>query len=325
MPAARRLAASIWRCEVDAGCSTSVSVPPRDGASAARRSPDTNASPASRPPARSNATMPPKLARMRRATAWSGWSGSPGQYTCITPRWPASCCARWAAFAQCRSIRSPQVMTTTLPASHRTSKPGHPGRAARRGVSPLAMRTTRVSMQIRLEPAIMASMVTQRYTTNTIRSQSLPSVAEYHARLSGSAWLDRPGHDTYLVPAGGFRLAQRTVSRADEFGQRPPGPVEDSDADGHRQPEHKPSVASVLDCDRLSGDVIAQPFRDPPGLGFPGLRQQDRELLTTEPPDETRFLQVLGQGASDAPENLIARIEPRRFVHAAEVVYVDHD
>src|SRR5262249_33080511 len=176
-------------------------------------------------------------------------------------------------------------------------------------------------MQIRLEPAIMASMVTQRYTTNTIRSQSLPSVAEYHARLSASAWLDRPGHDTYLVPAGGFRLAQRTVSRADEFGQRPPGPVEDSDADGHRQPEHKPSVASVLDCDRLSGDVIAQPFRDPPGLGFPGLRQQDRELLTTEPPDETRSLHALGQAAGHAAPQLNPCSEPGRFRHGHAASY----
>src|SRR5215469_3057697 len=153
-------------------------------------------------------------------------------------------------------------------------------------------------MQIGPEPAIMATMVTHRYITNTIRSQSLPSVADCHARLSGSARLDRPGHDAHLVPAGGFRLAQRPVGRADEFGQCPPGPVENSDADGYRQPEHEASVAAVLDRDRFPGDVIAQALGDPPGLGFPGLRQQDREL-TTEPPDKTGSLQVLRQGAGD--------------------------
>src|SRR5260370_13788700 len=167
-------------------------------------------------------------------------------------------------------------------------------------------------MQIRPEPAIMATMVTQRYTTNTIRSESVPSVTVYRARLPGSAWLDRPGHDAHLVPAGGFRLAQRPIGRADEFGQCPPGPVENGDADGHCQPEHEASVASVLDRDRFPGDVIAQPFRAPPGLGFPGLRQQDREL-TTEPPDQTGSLQVLRQRPGDAPGSLIACVKSGRF------------
>jgi len=69
MPAARRLAASICRWDVDAGCSTSVSAPPSEGASTASRSRATNASPASRPPARSKAIIPPKPDRIRRAVA----------------------------------------------------------------------------------------------------------------------------------------------------------------------------------------------------------------------------------------------------------------
>src|SRR5262249_32321715 len=162
-----------------------------------------------------------------------------------------------------------KVMTTTLPASHRTSKPGHPGRAARRGVSPLAMRTTRVSMQIRLEAAIMASMVTQRYTTNTVRSLSLPSVAEYHARLSGSAWLDRPGHNTYLVPAGGFRLAQRPIRGADELAQGTPGMIQDRYSDGDGQPADEARMTAVLGGDRLAGLEVPHPLSNAAAPRYP--------------------------------------------------------
>ena len=121
--------------------------------------------------------------------------------------------------------------------------------------------------------------------------------------LSRSAWLGGWRHDADLVPAGGFRLVQRSIGCPDEFAQCPPGPVEDGDADGNRQPEHEASVASVLDCDRLPRDVIAQTFRDPPGLALPGLRQQDRELLTAKSPDQTRSLQVVRQRAGDAVQD----------------------
>src|SRR5215469_6171855 len=143
-------------------------------------------------------------------------------------------------------------------------------------------------------------MVTHGYTTNTFRSQGVPGAAERRARLSGSAWLGWWRHDADLVPAGGFRLAQRPIGRPDQFAQcsprphhpaqGPPGPVENGDADGDRQPEDEASVASVLDCDRFPGDVIAQTFRDSPGRGLAGLWQQDRELLTAEPPDQTGSL-----------------------------------
>ena len=154
----------------------------------------------------------------------------------------------------------------------------------------------------------MATMVTHRYITNTIRSQSLPSVAKHHARLPGSAWLDRPGHDAHLVPAGGFRLAQRSIGRADEFGQCPPGPVENSDADGYRQPEHEASVAAVLDRDRFPGDQVNW-------VGYPGAWlpfatwQFSGATLTlhadssgeTLAPGGTEVVPIFGRGDTTAP------------------------
>src|SRR5215469_4915603 len=216
-------------------------------------------------------------------------------------------------------------MTTTLPASHRTSKPGHPGRAARRGVSPLAMRTTRVSMQIRLEAAIMASMVTQRYTTNTVRSLSLPSVAQYHARLSGSAWLDRPGHNTYLVPAGGFRLAQRPIRGADELAQGTPGMIQDRYSDGNGQPKDEARMTAVFDGDRLAGDVIPHPLTNPAGLGHAGLRQQDGELFTVRPPRKPRAPEDVGKDPGNVPQHLVPSPVPGGFMDAVEVINMDHD
>ena len=84
-------------------------------------------------------------------------------------------------------------------------------------------------------------------------------------------------------------------------------------------------MAPVLDRDRLPGDVIAQPLRHPPGLGFPGLREQDRELLPAEPSHQAGPVQVLGHRAGDALQHLVSGRQPRGLVHAVEVVDVHHD
>src|SRR6266516_3147849 len=59
MPAAARVAASSCRWVVEAGCATSVSVPPREGARRATRVASMKRRPAARPPARSKERKPP--------------------------------------------------------------------------------------------------------------------------------------------------------------------------------------------------------------------------------------------------------------------------
>ena len=78
IPAATISSAESWRWVVDGGWATIVWTLPSDAVRSGIVRASMNARPASRPPASSNASMPPGAASCRRATSCCGWLARPG-------------------------------------------------------------------------------------------------------------------------------------------------------------------------------------------------------------------------------------------------------
>src|SRR5438067_1824336 len=98
-------------CVTDAGCTTSVFVPPRLAAGDAMRTRSRNLRPAAASPA-SNASIPPKRSPSRlRASEWSGWLSNPGYRTRDTAGCSSSARASAIALWQMRSTRRTSVCT----------------------------------------------------------------------------------------------------------------------------------------------------------------------------------------------------------------------
>src|SRR5438067_1050476 len=110
-PIAARCSGVSCVCVTDAGCTTSVFVPPRLAAGDAMRTRSRNLRPAAASPA-SNASIPPKRSPSSlRASEWSGWLSNPGYRTRDTAGCSSSARASAIALWQMRSTRRTSVCT----------------------------------------------------------------------------------------------------------------------------------------------------------------------------------------------------------------------
>src|SRR5207253_1255057 len=110
-PIAARCSGVSCVCVTDAGCTTSVLVPPRLAAGDAICTRSRNLRPAAASPT-SNASIPPKRSPSSlRPSAWSGWLSNPGYRTRDTAGWFSSARASAIAFWEMRSTRRTSVCT----------------------------------------------------------------------------------------------------------------------------------------------------------------------------------------------------------------------
>ncbi len=143
--------------------------------------------------------------------------------------------------------------------------------------------------------------------------------ARWVAQLSSAA----PG-TTNPVVASGLRLTQRHISRTDEFRQRSPRMIENSNANRDCEPKYKACTTTVFDSNRLSRNAISELFRETTSLHFADARKEDSKLFGAEPPDKAQPTQILGESRCYPTQYLVSGLVSCGFTHTIEMIYLNH-